>query len=314
MTLSGSKVDTRRKAGKMDEALMMEAPELPFPLYARGKVREMFDLGEDLLMVATDRISAFDVVLRSGIPGKGEVLNRLSLFWFERTRRTFPNHLSGKKVGDFLDDPELVALLEPRSMVVRKAEPLRFEAIVRGYLAGSAWAEYRERGTVGGIPLPPGLRESEKLPEPLFTPTTKGEEGEHDLAMTHEQLREQVGEDLAERAREACLQIYLDAREYAAERGIIIADTKMEFGLLDGDLVLVDELLTPDSSRFWPSAGYSPGSPQPSLDKQFVRDWLRGSGWKEGDGPPSLPQDVVTRTKEIYRDIYRRLTGANLDG
>jgi len=291
---------------------MLEAPELPFPLYARGKVREMFDLGTELLMVATDRISAFDVVLRSGIPRKGEVLNRLSLFWFERTADAFPNHLAGRGVRDYLDDPELISLLEPRSMVVRKARPLRFEAIVRGYLAGSAWAEYRERGTVGGIPVPAGLRESEELPEPLFTPTTKGEVGEHDLTLSWEQLVEMVGEDLAERAREASLRVYREARDYAAERGIIIADTKMEFGLLEGVLVLIDELLTPDSSRFWPAEDYAPGSPQSSLDKQFVRDWLRGSGWKEEDGPPVLPPEVVEKTSQLYLDIYRRLTGEEL--
>jgi len=291
---------------------MMEAPELPFPLYARGKVRELFDLGTELLMVATDRISAFDVVLRSGIPRKGEVLNRLSLFWFERTADAFPNHLAGRGLRDYLDDPELISLLEPRSMVVRKARPLRFEAIVRGYLAGSAWAEYRERGTVGGIPVPAGLRESEELPEPLFTPTTKGEVGEHDLTLSWEQLVEMVGEDLAERAREASLRVYREARDYAAERGIIIADTKMEFGLLEGVLVLIDELLTPDSSRFWPAEDYAPGSPQSSLDKQFVRDWLRGSGWKEEDGPPVLPPEVVEKTSQLYLDIYRRLTGEEL--
>jgi phosphoribosylaminoimidazole-succinocarboxamide synthase len=292
--------------------VMMEAPQLPFPLFRRGKVREMFDLGDELLMVATDRISAFDVILENGIPRKGEVLNRLSVFWFERMRGLMPNHLSGRRLGEFLEDRELVSMLEPRSMIVRKAEPLRFEGIVRGYLAGSGWSEYREKGTVGGIPLPAGLRESEELPEPLFTPSTKGEIGEHDVNMTEEELRGMLGEELAARVKGLSLSVYAEARGYAAERGIIIADTKMEFGMLEGTLVLIDELLTPDSSRFWPADGYAPGAPQTSLDKQYVRDWLRSSGWKEEDGPPALPPEVVENTSRLYLDIYRRLTGEEL--
>ncbi len=284
-------------------------------LFRRGKVRDTYDLGERLLMVATDRISAFDVVLPTGIPGKGEVLTRLSAYWFGTTAPVVPNHFLRLADGTAADDlpfllpPELVG----RSMMVRKAERIEVECVVRGYLAGSAWQEYQETGgRVSGLRLPPGLVESDQLPEPIFTPTTKEETG-HDQPLTYEQLVASVGPVAASAMRLRSLALYGYAAQYARQRGIIIADTKFEFGRLGDEIIVIDELLTPDSSRFWPADQYQPGRPQPSFDKQYVRDWLTQGGWDRNPPAPPLPPDVVRRTAEKYREAYRRLTGQQLE-
>ncbi|MGQ9497175.1 MAG: phosphoribosylaminoimidazolesuccinocarboxamide synthase [Desulfotomaculales bacterium] len=280
-------------------------------LLKRGKVRDVYDLGNKLLVVATDRISAFDVILPTPIPGKGRILTQISLFWFNKMQHIVPNHLSPATLADVVHDEESRRLLAGRSMVVRKAEPLPLEAIVRGYLSGSALKEYRERGTVCGMPLPPGLQEAGRLPEPLFTPSTKAEGGTHDENITFGRLAGIIGADLAARVREISLRLYGEASRYALERGIIIADTKFEFGLIGGELVLIDELLTPDSSRFWPADSYVPGQPQPSFDKQYVRDYLEEIGWDKRPPAPSLPPEVVAGTVEKYREALRRLTGGD---
>mgnify|MGYP000642787510 CR=1 FL=1 len=277
-----------------------------------GKVREVFDLGENLLFVATDRISAFDVVMPNGIPRKGEVLTQLSHFWFDQTESLVPNHRV-LRTGDALP-PELSAYsnqLARRSMIVKKAKPLAIECVVRGYLAGSGWKEYKTSRTVCGIPLPPGLLESSELPEPIFTPATKAETG-HDENISFEQAAQIVGRDIAEKVRDLSLKIYNHARAYARQRGIIIADTKFEFGLYQGQLILIDEVLTPDSSRFWPADQYQPGRGQPSFDKQFVRDYLETLDWDKSPPAPKLPDDVVQKTKAKYLEAYSRLTGRDL--
>ena len=277
-----------------------------------GKVRDIFDLGDRLLFVATDRISAFDCIMPNGIPHKGEVLTQISYFWFEQTERFQPNHLISRP-----NDP-LPANLQPfaaevgrRSMVVKKAQPLAIECVVRGYLAGSGWKEYRQSQTVCGLKLPSGLKESSELPEPIFTPATKAETG-HDENISFEQAAAIVGKDTAERVRSASLNIYNYARDYARKRGIIIADTKFEFGLLANDLLLIDEVLTPDSSRFWPADQYRPGQGQPSFDKQFVRDYLDTLDWNKTPPAPALPAEVVARTEAKYLEAYERLTGKKL--
>jgi phosphoribosylaminoimidazole-succinocarboxamide synthase len=277
-----------------------------------GKVREVFDLGDRLLFVATDRISAFDVIMPNGIPRKGEVLTQISYFWFAQTQAFQPNHLLSRS-----DDP-LPASLQPfaaqlarRTMIVKKAQPLAIECVVRGYLAGSGWKEYREHQTVCGIKLPSGLVESSELPAPIFTPATKAESG-HDENIPFERAAEIVGPAIAEQARTASLKLYGFARDYARQRGIIIADTKFEFGLLDGQLILIDEALTPDSSRFWPADLYQPGKAQPSFDKQFVRDYLETLDWDKTPPAPTLPPDVVTRTQAKYVEAYELLTGRKL--
>lgn len=291
---------------------MMEVPvvlsvELPgIPLFRRGKVRELFDLGDTLLLVATDRLSAFDVVLPNGIPGKGIVLTQLSAFWFECFAERVPSHYLTTELPEQFSAYR--GILQGRSMLVRKAERIPVECVARGYLAGLAWAEYRTSGMVAGVRLPSGLRESERLPEPLFTPAIKSDTG-HDENITFDELVRRVGEELAERLRERTLEIYVAAERYARERGVIIADTKLEFGWIDGELAVIDELLTPDSSRFWDAEQYQPGRPQPSFDKQFVRDWLLASGWNKQPPAPALPPDVVEKTAEKYREAYRRLTG-----
>jgi len=277
-----------------------------------GKVREIFDLGEAFLLVATDRISAFDCIMPNGIPRKGEVLTQLSHFWFERFASLIPNHLLARA-----DDPlprqlqPFAAQLARRSMVVKKAKPLAIECVVRGYLAGSGWKKYREGQAVGGIKLPAGLEESSELPEPIFTPATKAESG-HDENISFEQAARITGADLAEQARAASLKIYSEARAYAGERGILIADTKFEFGLFDGKLILIDEVLTPDSSRFWPAAEYRPGRSQPSFDKQFVRDYLETLAWSKTPPAPPLPPEVVAKTQAKYLEAYERLMGRPL--
>jgi phosphoribosylaminoimidazole-succinocarboxamide synthase len=277
-----------------------------------GKVREIFDLGDSLLFVATDRISAFDCIMPNGIPRKGEVLTQISYFWFAQTSAFQPNHLLSRP-GDPLPArlQPYAAQLARRSMIVKKAQPLAIECVVRGYLAGSGWKEYREQQTVCGIKLPPDLKESAELPAPIFTPATKAESG-HDENISFAQAVHIVGADIAEQARAASLKIYRYASDYARRRGIIIADTKFEFGLLDGKLILIDEVLTPDSSRFWPADQYQPGQGQPSFDKQFVRDYLETLDWNKTPPAPALPPEVIARTQAKYLDAYEQLIGQKL--
>jgi phosphoribosylaminoimidazole-succinocarboxamide synthase len=270
-------------------------------------VRDVYDLGENLLIVSTDRISAFDVVLPTPIPFKGLVLNKLSEFWFRFTEDLFPNHLISAEFEEFPEELRRFPELNGRSMLVRKARPLPVEWIIRGYLYGSAWEEYKRKGSVCGIPLPQGLRMADRLPEPLLTPTTKEAEG-HDRPLTLEETEELVGKEKLQEIKEGCLQIYERASWLAEKRGIIIADTKMEFGVVDGELLLIDELLTPDSSRFWPFDSYEPGKPQPSFDKQYVRDYLESIGWNKQPPGPELPPEIVKKTSEKYLEVLRRLT------
>jgi len=282
-------------------------------LFHRGKVRDTYDLGDRLLMVATDRISAFDVVLPNGIPDKGRVLTQLSAFWFDLTSDVVPNHFlrlidSTEVEGvPFAIPPELIG----RSMLIRKAKRLDVECVARGYLAGSGWVEYQDSGKVCGIPLPSGLRESDELPEPIFTPATKAESG-HDINISFEEVVDLIGERAASVIRARTLAVYGFARDYARERGIIIADTKLEFGWVDDELIVIDEILTPDASRFWPADSYQPGQAQPSFDKQYVRDWLISIGWNREPPPPVLPDEVVEGTADKYREAFRRLTGREL--
>jgi phosphoribosylaminoimidazole-succinocarboxamide synthase len=277
-----------------------------------GKVREIFDLGDRLLFVATDRISAFDVIMPNGIPRKGEVLTQISYFWFAQTESFQPNHLLSRP-GDPLPAnlQSHAAQLERRSMLVKKCKPLAIECVVRGYLAGSGWKEYQKSQSVCGIKLPPGLKESSELPEPIFTPATKAETG-HDENISFEEAAKIVGSDIAENARAATLKIYNFARDYARKRGIIIADTKFEFGLLNDELLLIDEVLTPDSLRFWPADQYAPGKGQPSFDKQSVRDYLETLDWDKKPPGPVLPPDVVATTTAKYLEAYKLLTGKSL--
>ncbi|MDE2059756.1 MAG: phosphoribosylaminoimidazolesuccinocarboxamide synthase [candidate division NC10 bacterium] len=291
--------------------LKTECPELA--LYARGKVRDIYDFGDRLLLVATDRISAFDVVLPTGIPGKGRVLTALSAFWFRLTADLVCNHLLTTEVDAFPPACHPYReMLQGRSMLVKKTKPLPIECIVRGYLSGSGWAEYQKTGAVSGIPLPAGLPESCRLDSPLFTPSTKAEQGAHDVNITFDEASAQLGTELGERVRGLSLVLYERARAYAVERGIIIADTKFEFGLLDGNLILIDEVLTPDSSRFWPCDTYAPGRSQPSFDKQFVRDYLKSIAWGMQEPGPELPKEIVERTYAKYQEALRRLTGDDL--
>jgi phosphoribosylaminoimidazole-succinocarboxamide synthase len=287
--------------------------DLPgIPKIRSGKVRELFDLGDSLLMVATDRISAFDCIMPNGIPRKGEVLTQISHFWFEKFVSMVPNHLLAK--GKAPLPPrlrEFSTVLKDRSMIVRKAKPLAIECVVRGYLSGSGWKEYQESRTVCGIELPEGLTESAQLPEPIFTPATKAETG-HDENISFERASEIVGRGIADEARTLSLQIYRAARTYARERGIIIADTKFEFGLFDRKLILIDEVLTPDSSRFWPADLYEAGRSQPSFDKQYLRDYLERIHWNKQPPAPPLPDYVVQKTQEKYLEAYARLTGKSL--
>ena len=298
---------------------MLTQTDLPGPMH-RGKVRDTYHLTEgQMLMISTDRISAFDVVLPGGIPNKGLVLNRMSAFWFDQTSHLIPNHLialadapaaaplieASTSLGD------LPAALAQQAMVVKQAERIDIECIVRGYITGSAWAEYKREGTVSGKPMPTGLLEGQVFPEPLFTPTTKAEEG-HDENMSDQEVLDMVGVDLAQRLAEVSAAVYQFAGEYARAKGIILADTKMEFGLLDGQLILIDELLTPDSSRFWDLTGYQPGQSQPNFDKQYVRDWLIAQGWNREPPAPPLPDDIVAKTSERYLEAYYRITGLRL--
>lgn len=289
--------------------------ELPgVPLFSRGKVRETFDLGDRLLMVATDRISAYDSILPTGVPAKGIILTQFARFWFEQLEHLVPNHLLTTELDGL---PEHIAryrrLLQDRSMIVRKADRIDIECVARGYISGSAWSEYSERGTVCGQSLPDNLRESDRLDEPIFTPATKAADGHHDENISVDRMVELIGTELTEQLMERTLTIYKFAEAYARERGIIIADTKLEFGTIDGELTLIDEVLTPDSSRFWDAEAHAPGSAQPSFDKQIVRDWLTASGWDREPPAPGLPDGVALRTAQRYYEVFQRLTGRSLD-
>ena len=285
--------------------------ETDFPdlnLVNRGKVRDIYDLGDSLLIVTTDRLSAFDVILPTPIPDKGKVLNTLSLFWFERTAGIVPKHVITADPSQY---PEVTRKyseqLAGRSMLVKKAKPLPVECIIRGYISGSGWKEYKKSGTVCSLPLPEGLLESEKLPEPIYTPSTKAEIGEHDENISFEETVKLLGPELAEKVREVALAVYLKGSEYAAERGIIIADTKMEFGLLDGELIIIDELMTPDSSRFWRAETYKAGEVQESLDKQYIRNYLESLDWDKTDPGPELPPEVAKEAARRYAEIVEIL-------
>ena len=300
------------------ESVLLKS-ELDLPKFISGKVRDTYMLGDHLLIVATDRISAFDVVLPCGIPHKGEVLNQLSAFWFSKTGHIVPNHLvesvtAKTNLGAYLKNgkPSLPAYLAGRSMVVKRAERLQIECVARGYLAGSGWAEYKKQGTVCGVKLPMGLVESQQLPEPIFTPTTKADAG-HDMPMTMQDAVNKFGAELAEKLKTKTLSLYNYARDYAKTRGFIIADTKVEFGLDKGKLMLIDELLTPDSSRFWDSKIYKAGRPQDSFDKQPVRDWLEKSGWNKEPPAPMLPEEIIAGTSSRYVTAFERLTGKKLE-
>ena len=281
-------------------------------LHARGKVRDVYRIGDRLLIVATDRISAFDYILATGIPDKGRVLTQLSIFWFDFLRDVVPTHFLTAGVADYPAPlPQFEDQLQGRSMLVKRADMVEIECVARGYISGSGWKEYRENGTVCGIRLPAGLRESDKLPEPIFTPATKAQTG-HDENISFERMAGLIGEDLARRLRDLTLEIYSRAARYAETKGIIIADTKFEFGFVNGELVLGDEVLTPDSSRFWPAETYRPGGAQFSYDKQYVRDYLESIHWNKQPPAPALPEDVAARTGEKYRQAYRVLTGRDL--
>jgi phosphoribosylaminoimidazole-succinocarboxamide synthase len=281
-------------------------------LRGRGKVRDIYEVGNDLLLVATDRISAFDHILPAGIPRKGEVLNRISLFWFGQLLDMIPNHVITADVDDYPDQLQPFSdQIRGRSVLVRRAEMVQVECVARGYLSGSGWKEYQSTGAVCGIKLPTGLRESDRLPSPIFTPATKAESG-HDENIPYEQVVKSIGSELAARLRQTTIAIYNRAVAWAETRGIIIADTKFEFGFVDGQLVLADEVLTPDSSRFWPRDSWQPGGPQPSYDKQFVRDYLESIQWDKQPPAPELPEKVVQRTSEKYLEAYRLLTGSDL--
>ena len=280
-------------------------------LLNRGKVRDIYEIDPDhLLIVTTDRLSAFDVILPQPIPGKGEVLTRVSNFWFDRTQTLVPNHLSDKPLAKVVTDPEQRSALGDRALVVRKLKPLPVEAIVRGYLIGSGWKDYQRTGAVCGIELPAGLRQADKLPEAIYTPSTKAAVGDHDENISFTQTVELLGETLATQVQELSLKIYTEAAEFALDKGIIIADTKFEFGLDDAGVVhLIDEVLTPDSSRFWPADQYQPGISPPSFDKQFVRDYLETLNWDKKPPAPELPQEVILKTAQKYLEAERRLTG-----
>jgi phosphoribosylaminoimidazole-succinocarboxamide synthase len=280
----------------------------------QGKVRDIYDLGGALLLVATDRISAFDVVMADPIPDKGRILTRLSAFWFRHLADIAPHHLISLKVEDFPRACQPYRLiLEGRAMLVTKCRPLPVECIVRGYLAGSGWAEYQKTGRVCGLKLPPGLVESARLPEPVFTPSTKAELGAHDENITFAQAAAIIGEEMANRVRDLSLALYRRASDWAEPRGIVLADTKFEFGLADGELILIDEVLTPDSSRFWPKDDYEPGRPQKSYDKQYLRDYLESLGWKKKPPPPPLPPEVIANTRAKYLEALKALTGEGLE-
>jgi len=297
----------RKEMAEDAVVLKTEMPDVGIP--RRGKVRDIYDLGEHLLLIASDRVSAFDVVLPNGIPGKGKVLTQISIFWFRQMKAIVKNHIVATDVNDF--PPKLRKyrdMLEGRSMLVKKATPMPVECIVRGYLSGSGWKEYQEKGTICGIRMPHGLVESSKLDQPIFTPSTKAEEG-HDINISFEETERIVGKERAVQLRQTSLRIYSKARDIAEKKGIIIADTKFEFGMYDNELILIDEVLTPDSSRFWSARVYKPGKGQDSYDKQIVRDYLLTLDWNKTPPGPLLPPDIVSKTVERYREIMEILTG-----
>lgn len=290
-----------------DTKIPVVETDLPYPK-RRGKVRDVYDLGDRLLIVSTDRISAFDWILPVGIPGKGIILNQLSLFWFERLN--IQHHLLGTELPEDLNITESQrSRLAGRSMLARKASVVPFECVVRGYLEGSGWREYQETGSVCGIQLPPGLLQGDRLPEPIFTPATKADQG-HDINVTFHQMAQAIGSALAERLRELSLSVYQQGSQWALDKGIIIADTKFEWGWCDSRLILIDEVLTPDSSRFWPLDEYKPGRSQPSYDKQFVREWLMQTDWDRNSPPPALPVEVINQTRAKYLKVYQLITGS----
>jgi len=294
----------------MSNPIIRETDFKELKLVRKGKVRDIYDTGDALLMVTTDRLSAFDVVMPDGIDGKGRVLTQISVFWFKVMEELVGNHLISADVRDFPQVCQKYAdILEGRSMLVKKAEPLPVECIVRGYLSGSGWKSYQKEGNVCGIALPKGLKESDRLPEPLYTPSTKAEVGDHDINVDFEETVKLLGRDSAEKIRDLSLKIYKKGAELALSKGIIIADTKFEFGMFDGEIILIDEVMTPDSSRFWPKGSYSPGGSQQSFDKQFVRDWLESSGWDKTPPAPSLPRDVIEKTSAKYFEALNLITG-----
>lgn len=293
-----------------DEVLL--ETKLPLTLKTRGKVRDVYEIDQHLLFVATDRISAFDCVLGSGIPCKGRILTQMSVFWFGFLKDVVPNHLETADINQYPNKlAKYASMLEGRSMLVKRAEMLAIECVARGYMAGSGWKDYQQTGKVCGIPLPSGLRDGDRLPEPIFTPATKAQTG-HDVNVTFQYVANQLGLDVAGQLRDLTLGIYNRASEHALQNGIILADTKFEFGFIEGQLVLADEVLTPDSSRYWPADTYRPGGPQFSFDKQYVRDYLETLSWNKQPPAPSLPDDVVRKTAEKYEEAYTRLTGRSL--
>jgi len=282
-------------------------------LLKRGKVRDIYDLGDKLLMIATDRISAFDVVMPDPIPDKGKILSRISLFWFDAIKSIVQNHVITSNINEYPPEcRKYSGMLDGRSMLVKKAEPLPVECVVRGYLSGSGWSSYQERSEICGIRLPKGLKESDRLPEPVFTPSTKEEIGTHDINIDFDETVKRIGRKLAEKVKELSIEIYMKGTQLATQKGIIIADTKFEFGLIGNDVIIIDEVLTPDSSRFWPKDSYKPGGPQLSFDKQYLRDYLTSIKWNRKPPAPSLPEDIINKTRSKYMEALKRLTGAEL--
>ncbi|MBN2059325.1 MAG: phosphoribosylaminoimidazolesuccinocarboxamide synthase [Deltaproteobacteria bacterium] len=296
------------------ENCLIESDFRDLKLVKRGKVRDVYEVNGKYLIVASDRMSAFDVVMNDPIPDKGKILTAISIFWFNELKSVVENHLISSDPNEYPEPAKKYKdKLEGRSMLVKKAEPLIVECIVRGYISGSGWAEYKSKGTVCGIALPKGLKESEKLPEPIFTPSTKAEKGIHDENITFEKVIDLIGEKLSNQVRELSLKIYEFGRDFAGEKGIIIADTKFEFGIYNDKLILIDEVLTPDSSRFWPMDRYKPGGAQQSFDKQFLRDYLNGLDWPKQPPPPRLPPEIVEKTRARYLEALERITGKDLD-
>jgi phosphoribosylaminoimidazole-succinocarboxamide synthase len=296
----------------MNKMKMVTTTELPFTFFKKGKVRDIYELKDNLLLIATDRISAFDYVLPNPIPYKGVCLTQLSLFWFDFFKKTISNHLVTAEVSQYPPEArEYTEVLEGRSMLIRRAKVLPIECIVRGYISGSAWKSYKKNGTVCGMKLPPGLRESDQFDEPLFTPSTKAETG-HDINISYEEMVKTIGKEYAKQLKDYSLKLYEGGAQYARKKGIIIADTKFEFGVINGAVHLVDEVLTPDSSRFWPADSYEPGKPQTSFDKQYLRDYLSTTGWDKNSPPPQLPGDVVQETRRKYFEAYELLSGKHL--
>jgi phosphoribosylaminoimidazole-succinocarboxamide synthase len=295
----------------MDTSIVLET-DLPMKIFRKGKVRDIYDLGDKLLMITTDRISAFDYILPTGIPLKGKVLTALSVYWFGYTKNLIENHLITSDVTGFPEELRKYSqILKGRSMLVRKSERIDIECVVRGYISGSAWKEYKEKGTVCGMEMPRGLKESDKFPQPIFTPAMKSDSG-HDVNISVAEMARQVGNDLTKELEEKSLRIYEKAAKKALDGKIIIADTKFEFGQIKGKTILIDELLTPDSSRFWPLDNYTPGKPQNSYDKQFIRDWLESIKWNKSPPAPPLPKDIVEKTMDRYLEAHKRITGETL--